>query len=296
MTEKTTAPKARTGDLRPDRRSLLQLTALSAALGMAGGNLGLATSRAAAAAPAPAAGDAFARLAQKKVIDIGIIIFPQMDQIDFTGPFEVLVRMPGARIHVAGTEKGPFKDHMGMILTPEMALADMPEMDLLVMPGGPGQEDLMRDEALLSALRTHWAAGKPVFSVCTGSFLLGAAGLLKGKRATTYWAVLDLLPYFGAQAMQERVVVDGNLISAAGVTAGIDGALKVVSMLRGDRAAETVQLSIQYQPEPGFNAGSPETAPPDVVAQLRKKLGPSMEQRRNTARTLGQELGIPLPG
>jgi cyclohexyl-isocyanide hydratase len=265
MTHEKTARPARNGGLRPDRRTLLQVSSLGLGL------LAAPLSRIAeAATPASSAQlpEAWARLRNQEKIDIGIIIYPGMDQIDFTGPFEVLVRVPGAHIHVVGTQATPFRDDKGLILTPEMALAGMPDMDLLVVPGGPGQEAQMRNEAFFSALRRHLDMGKPIFSVCTGALLLGAAGLLKGRRATTHWSAMEILPYFGAEPVTERVVLDDNIVSAAGVTAGIDGALRVAAMLRGDKAAETIQLGIQYQPEPPFNAGSPETAPSGVLAQL----------------------------
>jgi len=142
---------------------------------------------------------------------------------------------------------------------------------------------------------TRGAGAKIVFSVCTGALLCGAAGLLKGRKATTYWAAVHLLPYFGATPVEERVVVDGNLVCAAGVTAGIDGALKVAAMLRGDRCAETIQLSMQYAPEPPFNAGSPDTAPADVTAAVRASSAEIMARREATARRVAVRLGIELP-
>ena len=179
-------------------------------------------------------------------MNIGIIIFPRMDQIDFTGPFEVLSRVPGAAIHVLWKEKTPVRDIKGLILTPEQTLAEAPPLDVLVVPGGPGQEALMEDEAVLSFIRDRAAKARYVYSVCTGALICGAAGLLKGVRSTTHWASFDLLKYFGAIPVDERVVLDGKHLSAAGVTAGIDGALRLAALLRGDRAAQEIQLGIEY--------------------------------------------------
>src|ERR1022692_2888668 len=162
-------------------------------------------------------------------IEIGAIVFPRMDQMDFTGPFEVLSRIPDARFHVLWKDKAPVRDIKGLILTPEMTFAEAPQLDVLVVPGGWGQEQLMDDEAVLSFIRAQAAHATYVFSVCTGALLCGAAGLLKGVRANTHWAAFHLLEYFGAIPTDERVVVDGKHVSAAGVTAGIDGALRLVS-------------------------------------------------------------------
>ncbi len=270
------------------RRKLMQMAAISLSASMLQG-----TPRAAFAQSELQRGaDAFAHLRNKASLEIGIIIYPNMDQIDFTGPFEVLVRVPGARIHVIGTEKGAFRDHKGLILTPEVSLVNAPALDLLVVPGGPGQEALMSNELLLAFIRDHVADAKPLFSVCTGALLCGAAGILRGRRATTHWSAFDLLPYFGAQPVAERVVIDGNLISAAGVTAGIDGALTVAALLRGDVAAQGIQLDIQYAPEPPFQAGSPETAPAEVLAEVKARFQPLTDKRRQTAQAIAHHLGV----
>ena len=207
-------------------------------------------------------------------MNIGIIIFPRMDQIDFTGPFEVLSRVPGAAVQVMWKEKTPVRDVKGLILTPEGTLAEAPPLDVLVVPGGPGQEALMEDEAVLSFIRDRAAKARYVYSVCTGALICGAAGLLKGVRSTTHWASFDLLKYFGAIPVDERVVLDGKHLSAAGVTAGIDGALKLAALLRGDRAAQEIQLGIEYAPEPPFDSGTPRTAPPEVLESARAAVRP----------------------
>ena len=189
-------------------------------------------------------------------MEIGALIFPNIDQMDFTGPFEVLSRLPGARVHVLAKELSPVRDVAGLILTPTATLADAPALDVLLVPGGIGQVALMDDEEVLSFV------AKPVswlFSVCTGALTCGAAGLLRGRRATTHWNSLHLLPYFGATPVDERVVIHGNLISTAGVSAGIDGALRLAALLSSESVAQRIQLDIQYAPEPPFGPASAET-------------------------------------
>jgi cyclohexyl-isocyanide hydratase len=222
-------------------------------------------------------------------LTIGAIIYPRMDQIDFTGPFAVLCRLPHSELHVMALERGPVEDHKGLVLTPQIALSEAPQLDVLHIPGGPGQEALMRDERVLSVIRRHAEAGRIVFSVCTGALLCGAAGILRGRRATTHWSAFDLLHYFGAKPVDARVVVDGNIVTAAGVTAGIDGALRLAAILRGERVAQEIQLAIEYAPEPPFNAGSPQTAPSEVVASVKERIGSLTEARRATARALASQ-------
>ena len=227
-----------------------------------------------------------------RTLRIGALIFPDMDQIDFTGPFEIFARLPDTGICIIGTQAGPFRDMNGLQLLPDATLDDVPEIDLLHVPGGPGQEALMDDEQLLGFIRRHADAGKPIFSVCTGALLCGAAGVLIGRHATTHWAALDLLPAFGAIPMSQRVVLDGALVSAAGVTAGLDGALKIAQLVRGTTAAQQIQLAIQYAPDPPLDAGSPETAPRAVLDAARKDLAALGKVRAATAKRVGRRLGI----
>ncbi|WP_165246357.1 DJ-1/PfpI family protein [Paludisphaera soli] len=229
-------------------------------------------------------------------LHIGILIFPRMDQIDFTGPFEVLSRVPDSTVHVFAKDKAPLRDVKGLILTPEESLAEVPPLDVLVVPGGPGQEALMEDEEVLAFLRDRAAKAQYVYSVCTGALICGAAGLLKGVRATTHWASFDLLRYFGALPTDERVVLDGKHLSAAGVTAGIDGALKLAALLRGDLAAQAIQLGIEYAPEPPFQSGTPKTAPPEVLEAARSATAPLTKQRLETARRAAARLGVEVKG
>ena len=211
-----------------------------------------------------------------KHLQIGALLFEKMDQTDFTGPFEVLSRLPDSTFHVIGKERAPIRDTKGLILTPEVTIDEAPALDLLVVPGGFGVNALMEDEAVLAFVRRQTM----IFSVCTGALVCGAAGLLQGRRATTHWASHHLLTYFGAIPVQERVVIDGDFISAAGVTAGFDGALTVAALLRGDRAAQEIQLALEYAPEPPFTSGSPATAPPEVLAAARAALREVTEARR----------------
>jgi cyclohexyl-isocyanide hydratase len=203
-------------------------------------------------------------------LTIGCLVYPQQDQIDFTGPFEVLSRMPDTTIHVIAKNMAPVRDMKGLILTPEMTIADTPELDLLLVPGGFGQQALMKDKEILSFIERQFDSGRYVFSICTGALLCGAAGILRGRRATTHWASWDLLHYYGAIPTRARAVVDGNLISTAGITAGIDAALTVAALLRGDAIAQQIQLELEYAPEPPFNSGTPETATPEIIAAYYK--------------------------
>lgn len=219
-----------------------------------------------------------------KPLIIGCLVFEKVDQIDFTGPFEVLSRMPNAVIHVIGKTTKPVRDVNGLIITPEMAIADAPELDLLHVPGGLGEQDARKDEEILAFIRKQFNAGRYVFTVCTGALLCGAAGILKGMKATTHWAAWELLPYYGAIPVKKRVVRDKNLISAAGVTAGIDGALEVAAILYGDQVAERIQLQIEYAPEPRFNSGTPEQASPQVLEAFYEKYGGNKISRESAAR------------
>jgi cyclohexyl-isocyanide hydratase len=205
----------------------------------------------------------------ERQLAVGAIIFPGMDQFDFTGPFEVLSRIPNSTFHIAWKDKSPVRDIKGLVLTPDAAFSDVPALDVLLVPGGTGQVGLMEDETVLAFIRARAATARIVFSVCTGALTVGAAGLLQGVRCTTHWASFHVLEHFGAIPVNQRVVVDGKFVSAAGISSGIDGALRVAALLRGDRVAQDIQLYMQYAPEPPFNSGTPETAPPEVVASAR---------------------------
>ena len=231
-------------------------------------------------------------ISSSRHLHIGALLFERMDQIDFTGPFEVLSKVPNSSFHVIGKDKTPIRDVQGLILTPEETLSEAPELDVLVVPGGYGQQDLMDDEVVLSFIRRQAAHAEYVFSVCTGALICGAAGLLRNVRSTTHWASFDLLRYFGAIPVDSRVVVDGKHVSAAGVTAGIDGALTVAALLRGDAAAQGIQLSIEYAPEPPFRSGTPKTAPPEVLEAAREEVREVTAARLATAIRISRRLGI----
>ena len=227
-----------------------------------------------------------------KHLHLAAILFPQIDQTDFTGPFEVLSRIPDSTFHIAWKEKTPIRDIRGLILTPEETLAEVPQLDLLVVPGGPGQQALMEDEVVLSFMRRQAEKAQYVFSVCTGALICGAAGLLKGVKATTHWASFDLLRYFGAIPVNQRVVQDGKMVTAAGVTAGLDGALVIAALLRGKEVAEQIQLGIEYAPEPPFQSGTPATAPPEVVQAVKNFSSKLTEARLATAKRVAARLEV----
>jgi cyclohexyl-isocyanide hydratase len=226
---------------------------------------------------------------------VGSLLFEGIDQIDLTGPFEVLSRIPNSTYRIYGKTAAPVRDLKGLRLTPDAALVDAPPLDVLHVPGGRGQEALMDDEEVLAWIRQQAAGACSIFSVCTGARICGAAGLLKGRRATTHWASFHLLPYFGAIPVNERVVVDGAWVFAAGVTAGIDGALRLAAELRGDEAAQAIQLHMVYAPEPPFESGTPETAPAAVLEQARQSMRAITARREETARRVAAKLGIAIP-
>src|ERR1700752_1032034 len=223
---------------------------------------------------------------------IGSLVLEGIDQIDLTGPFEVLSRIPNATYRIYGKTAAPVRDLEGLWLTPDAILAEAPPLDVLHVPGGFGQEALMEDAETLGWIRQQAAGACSIFSVCTGALLCGAAGLLRGRRATTHWASVHLLPFFGAIPVNERVVLDGSYIFAAGVTAGIDGALRLAAEFRGADAAKAIQLYMVYAPEPPFNSGTPETAPPAILQQARQSVQGITAQREATARRIAARLGI----
>jgi cyclohexyl-isocyanide hydratase len=217
-----------------------------------------------------------------------------MDQIDFTGPFEVLSRMPETTIRIISKELAPVRDIQGLRLLPDVSLGEAGLFDVLLVPGGHGQQALMHDEEVLECIRKHHQSGRLLFSVCTGALLCGAAGVLAGKQVTTHWSTRHLMRYYGAVLVDARVVVDGNLISAAGVTAGLDGALALASLLRGDAAAQEIQLAIEYAPNPVFNSGTPERAPAGVLESFQRKYEPIGTARETEALSYPMRLSVNL--
>ena len=223
-------------------------------------------------------------------LTIGGLIYPDMDQCDFTGPFEALARVPNSHFLTIWKDKNPVRDLAGLQLSADTTIAEAPQLDVLLVPGGHGQEALMHDEEVLSFIRNQAAGARFVFSVCTGALLCGAAGLLQGKRATTHWTAMEVLPYFGATPCDARVVIDGKLITAGGVTSGIDGSLIVVSLLRGETVAQELQLYMAYDPHPPFQSGSPASAPASILRSVTQRAKPITEQRLDTARACKQRL------
>lgn len=234
-------------------------------------------------------------IAPETHLQIGSLLFEGLDQIDLTGPFEVFSRLPNSTHRIYGNSIASVRDVRGLRLTPDADIFAAPQLDLLHIPGGPGQEALMEDEQVLEWVRRQAAGATLVFSVCTGALICGAAGLLRGRRSTTHWTAIHLLPYFGARVVNERVVIDGNMVFAAGVTAGIDGALRVAAELRGVEAAQTIQLYMAYAPQPPFDSGTPETAPPAIVERARALAHDLTARREMTARQIAARFGIAVP-
>ncbi|WP_080894545.1 DJ-1/PfpI family protein, partial [Ralstonia solanacearum] len=195
-------------------------------------------------------------------LSIGLLLFPNLTQLDLTGPYEVFARIPGARVRLVWKRRDPVVSERGMALVPDTTFDGCPPLDILCIPGGPGQIDLMDDSETLAFVRRMAAGCRFVTSVCTGSLVLGAAGLLRGYRATSHWASRDQLALLGAQPVEARVVFDRNRVTGGGVTSGIDFALAVVAHLYGEAAAQRIQLQLEYDPAPPFRGGAPAGGPP----------------------------------
>jgi cyclohexyl-isocyanide hydratase len=223
---------------------------------------------------------------------IGMLIFPRLTQLDMTGPYEVLVRLPNTVVDLVARTLDPVTTDRGMKILPTVTYTDCPKLDVLMVPGGAGQQDLMEDEEALAFLRRQAATAKYVTSVCTGSLVLGAAGLLKGRRATCHWSAIDHLALLGAIPTRERVVVDGNVVTGAGVASGIDFALRLAVILEDEQVARELQLQIEYDPDPPFDCGSPKSAPPEMLDRLKTRAAKLTEERRVTATRVGKKLGV----
>lgn len=210
---------------------------------------------------------------------IGILVFPRVQQLDLTGPYEVFASAPDTQVHLIWKDLEPLTSATGLVLTPTMTFANCPQLDVICVPGGGGVNALLGDEETFAFIRKQAANARFITSVCTGSMVLGAAGLLQGKRATTHWNALDFLPHFGATPVEERVVQDGNIITAGGVTSGIDFGLTVLAELIGQTEAEIVQLSLEYAPAPPFHSGTPQEASPAVLATARQRMSKARAER-----------------
>lgn len=211
---------------------------------------------------------------------IVFILYPRLTQLDFTGPYEVLARVPNTEVIIASKDGGELPTEMGLTFANLAKLADIDRADMIMIPGGPGQTAAMLDPDFMVQVKRLGESAKYLTSVCTGSLILGAAGLITGKRAGSHWAYRELLPAFGAIPDDARVVRDGNVISGGGVTAGIDIALTIAAELAGDDVAKMIQLAIEYAPAPPFNSGRPEIAEEKTVAAVKQLFSAFAQQRR----------------
>jgi cyclohexyl-isocyanide hydratase len=210
-------------------------------------------------------------------MNIVFVLFPNLTQLDFTGPLQVLSRLPDADVHLAAGSLDPVPTDAVLKLVPTCVFEDCPLADVLCIPGGFGVDDAIRDPALMAFVREQGAQAKYVTSVCTGAFVLGAAGLLKGKRATTHWAYHEGLEKVGAIPVKERVVRDGNIFTGGGVTAGVDFAFTLMAEIAGQDHARAVQLGLEYDPAPPFDAGSPGKAVPATLDAIRDYYAPRID-------------------
>jgi cyclohexyl-isocyanide hydratase len=224
-------------------------------------------------------------------LQIGLVLFPKVTQLDFTGPLQVFSSVPGAQVHLIWKRIEPVASDSVMALTPTTTFADCPQLDVICVPGGAGTDDMVNDEEMLAFLRKQAEGAKYVTSVCTGSLVLGAAGLLKGYRAATHWTAMDFLSAFGATPTKTRVCVDRNRVTGGGVTAGIDFALTLVSLLVDQRTAEAIQLRLEYNPAPPFNSGSPESAPPEILALMKERIALAQARRSEMIGRAAARLG-----
>lgn len=210
----------------------------------------------------------------------GFLLFPDMTQLDLTGPWEVLARLPGLSTELIWKNRDPVVAEGGLAIVPTTTFAACPPLDLLLVPGGAGVDRLLSDRETLAFVAGRAETAAYVVSVCTGALVLGAAGLLKGRKATTHWSALSFLPAFGAIVTEGRVVEDGQLVTGGGVTAGIDVALMLVARLAGDTVAQAIQLQLEYDPQPPFDCGTPARADPDLLLMVERRMA---ERRRARA-------------
>lgn len=209
-------------------------------------------------------------------VHIGFVLFDRLTQLDLTGPLQVLTRLEDSRCHLVAGGLEPVKTDTVLEILPTTTFSECPKLDIICVPGGHGVADAIADKELINFIRGQGAIASWVTSVCTGAFLLGAAGLLQNKRATTHWAYKELLPLVGATAGGARVICDENVITGGGVTAGIDFALQLVAEVAGPGVAQSIQLALEYDPAPPFDAGNPKFAP----APVRERVEPIYEQAR----------------
>lgn len=219
-----------------------------------------------------------------------MLLYPRLTQLDLTGPFEIMARYSELKLHLVWKTLDPVLDANGLAILPTHTFDNCPPTDILFVPGGPGQIDLMDDGETLDFLRVQSQPARYVTSVCTGSLVLAAAGLLKGRKATCHWTSIDQLALFGVEPVNERVVIDGNVVTGAGVTSGIDFALRLCAELFGEDRAKMTQLGMEYDPQPPFPGGSPRTAAPTMTEAAMAAIRPFIEKRRKASQKAAARL------
>jgi cyclohexyl-isocyanide hydratase len=224
-------------------------------------------------------------------LQIGLVIFPRVTQLDLTGPVQVFSSVPGAQVQLIWKRIEPVPSDSVLTLTPTISFADCPQLDVICVPGGFGTNDMINDEEVLEFVRRQAKGAKYITSVCTGSLVLGAAGLLQGYKAATHWTAMEFLAAFGAIPTKTRVCVDRNRVTGGGVTAGIDFALTLVSIMIDRRTAEAIQLGLEYNPAPPFNAGSPDSAPAEILALQKDRIAPAQARRAEAVDRAAARLG-----
>lgn len=229
-------------------------------------------------------------MTEQQKLTVGMLLFPGMTQLDLTGPYEVFCRMPDTSVSLVAATSAPVRTEWGLTITPDRTFADADVYDILCVPGGWGVNEQLENEAMLAFLRAHEGHARYITSVCSGALILGAAGLLKGYRATTHWMSLSMLQLLGAHPVDERVVVDRDRITGGGVTAGIDFGLVVAAELFGPSVAQEIQLAIEYQPAPPYDSGLPSTAPESVGAAVLRRSAASLAARQTIVRRAASRL------
>jgi len=219
-----------------------------------------------------------------------MLLVPRMTQLDFTGPYEVFARCPGAKVELVWKSLEPVATEYGLTITPTATFDTLKQADVLFVPGGVGINDVLNDPQALAWARQVAPGARYVTAVCTGALFLGAAGLLKDRRATTHWTAMEMLPLLGATPVKERSVISGNVVTGGGVTAGIDFALRLASEMYGREVAQSIQLTIEYDPQPPFHAGHPDTAPRPILDALRARIGPRQAERLKQVRRAAERL------
>jgi cyclohexyl-isocyanide hydratase len=227
-------------------------------------------------------------------LNIVFVLFPNVTQLDFTGPLQVLSRLPGAVVHIAARSTAPVPTDATLTLNPTTDFSTCPPADVLVIPGGFGVDDAIRDAALMDFVRRQAAGARYVTSVCTGAFILGAAGFLEGKRATTHWAYHAALADIGAVPVKARVVRDANLFTGGGVTAGIDFALTLAAEIAGEKVARAIQLTLEYDPAPPFDGGAPERANAETLAVMKERYDARIQRFRALLKEAAPGLSAPV--